>query len=78
MDDKFYISKKPPKLRGEDNHTVVSVRMPDRLMRKLEQCIIKTNRNRSQLIIMALDYALERLVVEESEESEFGENDKKR
>ena len=65
MNEKFYVPKIAPKLRGEDNHKNVSVRMPDKLYYKLEDIVAKTGRNRSQLIIMALEYALERVEIEE-------------
>jgi metal-responsive CopG/Arc/MetJ family transcriptional regulator len=66
MSDKFLLPKTPPKLRGEDNHTIVSVRMPNRIVDKIENIIIKTGHNRSQVILKALDYALERFEIEES------------
>jgi metal-responsive CopG/Arc/MetJ family transcriptional regulator len=54
-------------LRGEDGTTVVSARLPDRLLQRLEDVVIKTGRNRTQVIIMALDYALDRLEIKELE-----------
>ena len=62
--EKFVVSK----LRGEDNTTVVSTRMPNRLIDKIEEIIIKTGRNRTQIIVMALEYALDRLEIDESDE----------
>ena len=61
MSDKFVVTK----LRGENGSTVVTTRMPDRLVQKLENVVIKTGRNRTQVIIMALDYALDRLEIDE-------------
>lgn len=60
--DKFIISK----LRGEDNTTVVTTRLPDTLVKKLDNITVKTGRNRTQIIIMALEYALDRLEIEEA------------
>jgi metal-responsive CopG/Arc/MetJ family transcriptional regulator len=39
--------------------------MPNRLVSKIEDVIMKTGHNRSQVIIRALDYALDRLEIEE-------------
>lgn len=61
MDDKFVITH----LRGEDDTTVISARLPDKMVRRLEDVVRKTGRSRTQVIIMALDYALDRLVIEE-------------
>jgi len=68
MNEKFYVLKQKPKLRGEDNHKNVSVRMPDRIYYKLEDIVAKTGWNRSQLMIMALEYALDRLEIEEPDD----------
>jgi len=64
LSDKFVISQ----LRGEDGTTVVTARMPDRLVQRLEDVVIKTGRSRTQVIIMALDYALDRLEIEDKQE----------
>lgn len=60
-DDKFVISR----LRGEDNTTIVTTRLPDRIVIKLDDICAKTGRNRTQVIIMALEFALSRLEIEE-------------
>jgi predicted transcriptional regulator len=44
-------------LRGEDGTTVVTARLPNRLVQRLEDVVVKTGRSRTQVIIMALDYA---------------------
>lgn len=62
--DKFIISK----LHGEDNTTVVTTRLPDKLVKKLDDITVKTGRNRTQVIIMALEYALDRLEIEETKD----------
>jgi predicted transcriptional regulator len=64
MSDKLVITK----LRGEDGTTVVTARLPDRLVQQLEDVVTKTGRSRTQVIIMALDYALDRLEIEEVKE----------
>jgi hypothetical protein len=61
LSDKFVITH----LRGEDGTTVVTARLPDRLVQRLEDVVIKTSRSRTQVIIMALDYALDRLEIAE-------------
>ena len=63
MNDKFIITQ----LRGEDGTAVVTARLPNRLVQKLEEVVIKTGRSRTQVIIMALDYALDRLEIESTE-----------
>ena len=64
MSDRFVVTQ----LRGEDGTSVVTVRLPNRLVQKLEDVVIKTARSRTQIIIMALDYALDRLEIEDAEE----------
>jgi metal-responsive CopG/Arc/MetJ family transcriptional regulator len=61
MSDNFVVTP----LRGEDGTTVVTARLPDRLVQRLEDVVTKTGRSRTQVIIMALDYALDRLKIEE-------------
>jgi predicted transcriptional regulator len=62
MNDNFVVTP----LRGEDGTTVVTARLPDRLVQRLEEVMVKTRRSRTQVIIMALDYALDRLKIEEA------------
>ncbi len=61
MNDNFVVTP----LRGEDGTTVVTARLPDRLVQRLEEVVTKTGRSRTQVIIMALDYALDRLKIED-------------
>ena len=61
LNDKFVVTP----LRGDDGTAVVTTRLPNRLVQKLEDVVIKTGRNRTQVIIMALDCALDRLEIEE-------------
>ena len=61
MDDKFVVTH----LRGEDDTTIISARLPDRIVQRLEDVVRKTGRSRTQVIIMALDYALDRLLIVE-------------
>lgn len=64
MKDKFVITQ----LRGEDGTSVVTARLPDRLVQRLEDVVAKTGRSRTQVIIMALEYALDRLEIEKTEQ----------
>ena len=66
MNDNFVVTQ----LRGEDGTTVVTARLPDRLVQQLEDVVTKTGRSRTQVIIMALDYALDRLQIEETEKEQ--------
>ena len=61
VDDKFVVTQ----LRGEDGTTVITARLPNRIVQKLEDVVVKTGRSRTQVMIMALDYALDRLVIED-------------
>ena len=45
--------------KGEDGHKVVSVRMKDETIAKLDELSIQTNRSRNELINMLLEAALE-------------------
>ncbi|MCL1831365.1 MAG: ribbon-helix-helix domain-containing protein [Oscillospiraceae bacterium] len=67
MNDKFRIPV--PKLRGEDNHSSVTVRMANDLVDRLESIAGKTGYSRSRVIIMALEYALDRLEIDEQEQT---------
>ncbi|MCL2072141.1 MAG: ribbon-helix-helix domain-containing protein [Oscillospiraceae bacterium] len=60
--EKFIV---PSKLRGEDNHSITSVRLPNEILEKLDEISSRTERSRNQIIIMALEYALDRLEIED-------------
>ena len=45
--------------------TVVSVRLPDTMLAKLEDVASKTGRSRNELVQMCIDYALARLEITE-------------
>ena len=51
--------------RGEDGHKVVSVRMKDDTVRRLDDLSLRTNRSRNELINLLLEAALEDVLVEE-------------
>lgn len=56
------ISKKSTQ-KGEDGHKVVSVRMRDETIARLDELANQTNRSRNELINMLLQEALEVVVV---------------
>ncbi len=64
MAEEIRIKKKNPR-RGDDGHKVVSVRMKDELIEKLDALSEKTNRSRNELINILLENAVEIVKVEE-------------
>ena len=64
MDKKLKVSMK--KYTGETS--VVSLRMPNELISKLDSICEKTGRTRNDLIIKSLDFALDNVVIEGEEE----------
>lgn len=60
VDKKLKVSMK--KYTGETS--VVSLRMPNELISKLDEVCEKTGRTRNELIIKSLDFALENIVIE--------------
>ena len=52
--------------RGEDESRVVSVRMRDELIARLDDLSAKTNRSRNELINLALRYALNHMEVKDN------------
>ncbi len=64
MDKEIRITKKSP-YRGDDGHKVVSVRMRDELLAKLDDLSAKTNRSRNELINLLLQSAIEWVKIEE-------------
>ena len=55
--------------RGEDGHKVVSVRMRDETVARLDELAAETNRSRNELINMLLSAALDQVQITEEEES---------
>ena len=64
MADRITITKKKPP-RGDDGYKVVSVRMRDELVEKLDELCSRTNRSRNELINLLLAAAVEQVNVEE-------------
>ena len=64
MDKKLKVSMK--KYTGETS--VVSLRMPNALISKLDAICEKTGRTRNELIIKSLDFAIENIEIEGQED----------
>ena len=67
MKREIKITKKVAK-RGEDGHKVVSVRMKDSTIARLDELSALTNRSRNELINMLLEASLDDVCVESEEE----------
>lgn len=64
MDKKIRITKKIPK-SGDDGHKIVSVRMREETLEKLENLANQTNRSRNELINLLLEEAIELVQIDE-------------
>ena len=64
MADVIKITKKSHR-RGDDGYKVVSVRMKDELIARLDELSEKTNRSRNELVNLLLDAAIDIVKVEE-------------
>ena len=64
MAEEIKITKKTPR-RGDDGHKVVSVRMRDELIERLDGVASRTNRSRNELINLLLEAALDIVKIEE-------------
>lgn len=64
MDKNIIISKKKTH-RGDDGHKVISIRMKDETLEKLEALSIKTNRSRNELINILVEKAIEMVIINE-------------
>ena len=64
MAKKIMLTKKAAG-RGDDGHKVVSVRMCEELIERLDDLSVKTNRSRNELINILLTSAVDIVKVEE-------------
>ena len=64
MKQKIAITKKTIK-KGDDGYKIVSVRMREELVEKLDGLSAETNRSRNELINMLVESAIEIVKVEE-------------
>ena len=64
MAEEIRIKKKPTR-RGDDGHKVVSVRMKDDLIARLDELSERTNRSRNELINLLLEAAVDIVKIED-------------
>lgn len=64
MSDEIRITKKSSK-RGDDGYKIVSVRMKDELLEKLDNISAVTNRSRNELINILLTSAIDIVKIED-------------
>lgn len=64
MEKEIKITKKAPR-RGDDGYRIVSVRMKEEMLERLDRLAAQTNRSRNELINLLLDSAMEIVKVEE-------------
>jgi len=64
MKKEIRITKKSPR-KGDDGYKIISVRMKDETIAKLEDLSLRTNRSRNELINMLLNAALDIVKIEE-------------
>ena len=64
MADVIKITKKGIR-RGDDGCKVVSVRMKDELIKRLDDLSVKTNRSRNELVNLLLNAAIDIVKIEE-------------
>lgn len=67
MKQEIRISKKSMR-KGDDGHKVVSVRMKDETMARLDELSAQTNRSRNELINMLLEASLDIVTIAPEEE----------
>ena len=64
MDKEIKITKKAPR-RGDDGYKIVSVRLKEEMLERMDRLAAQTNRSRNELINLLLDSAMEIVKVEE-------------
>ena len=64
MEKEIKITKKTAR-RGDDGYKVVSVRMKEEMIERLDELSTKTNRSRNELINLLLEAAIDIVKVEE-------------
>lgn len=56
------------KVRGEDGHRNITVRISERTLQEIEDIVKRTGCSRNEVISMMLEYALPRIKIESDEE----------
>lgn len=64
MEKEIKITKKIAR-RGDDGYKVVSVRMKDKTIERLDEMSAKTNRSRNELINILVESAMEIVTIED-------------
>ena len=64
MAEEIKLTKKQPR-RGDDGYKVVSVRMREGLIERLDELSTQTNRSRNEIINMLLESAVDIVKIEE-------------
>lgn len=64
MADEIRITKKNTR-KGEDGHKVVSVRMKEELLERLDMLSAQTNRSRNEVINILIEAAIDIVKIEE-------------
>ncbi|MBQ2811969.1 MAG: CopG family transcriptional regulator [Clostridia bacterium] len=64
MEKSIKITKKNA-VKGDDGHKVISVRMKDETLNKLDDLVMKTNRSRNELVNLLVEKAMEIVEIEE-------------
>ncbi|MBR2924615.1 MAG: ribbon-helix-helix protein, CopG family [Clostridia bacterium] len=64
MKQQIIITKKNPS-RGDDGHKVISIRMKNELIEKLDDLALKTNRSRNELVNLLLEESLKNVTVKD-------------
>ena len=64
MAEEIRITRKTPR-RGDDGYKIVSVRMKEELIERLDTLSEKTNRSRNELINLLVDAAINIVKIEE-------------
>lgn len=65
MKKEIRITKKTPR-KGDDGYKIISVRMKEETIEKLESLSQRTNRSRNELINLLLEAAVEIVEIEEA------------
>ena len=65
MEKEILITKKVPR-KGDDGYKIVSVRMKEETLDKLEEISTQTNRSRNEIINLLLESAIEIVKINET------------
>lgn len=60
---------RPKRAKGDDGYKVFSIRIKDDIVGRIDEISAKTGRSRNELISILVQFALDRCVIEESEET---------